>query len=71
MSLSRRGVELRGAKHWPFFKYINALKWESRLTLELNAEKNTDCIEKCFKQKLYKIRIPAKNSVGAFLYFPQ
>ncbi len=33
----------------------DALEWKSRFTLELNVAKNTDYIEKCFKQKLYKI----------------
>ncbi len=37
----------------------------------LNAAESTDCIEKCFKQKLYKIKFPRKNFVGARLYIPQ
>ncbi len=36
--------------------YYNVPKeWESTFTLGLNAAKSTECIEKCFKQKLYKI----------------
>ncbi len=38
----------------------NALKWESRLTLWLNVGKSTDCVEKCFKQKLYQINFLQK-----------
>ncbi len=46
------------------------LDWESRFTLGLNAEKNTDYIEKWFKQKLHKIKFSTKNSKEANLYLP-
>ncbi len=39
------------------------LNGKSRFTLELNTAKNTDCIKKCFKQKLYKIKFPTKTRV--------
>ncbi len=41
----------------------NALEWESRITLGFDADKSIDYIEKCFKQKLSKIKFPTKNSV--------
>ncbi len=40
-------------------------------TLGLNVLKIIDYIEKCFKQKLRRIKFPAKNSVEADLYLPQ
>ncbi len=49
----------------------NALKWESIFTLGLNAAKSTNYIEKCFKQKLLRIKFPIKNSTEAYLYLPQ
>ncbi len=62
----------KGRGTFAIFKInYNVLVWESRFTLGLNASKSTDCIEKCFKQKLYKIKFPLKNSVGAYVYFPQ
>ncbi len=45
----------RGLQRLPFLKYNNILEWESWLSLGLNVAKSTDCIEKCFIQKLYKI----------------
>ncbi len=44
---------------------------ESRFTLGLNAAKSTNCSEKCFKQKLYKIKFPMKNSVDAYACLPR
>ncbi len=35
------------------------------------AAKSADCIDKCFEQKLYKIKFPTKNSEGARLYLLQ
>ncbi len=75
----RRGRKVRGEqtkkdKGWnplPFLlKYCNALEWESRFTLALNAVKNIDYIEKCCKQKLFIIKVPTKSSVSAYLYLP-
>ncbi len=40
-------------------------------TLGLNAVKIIDYIQKCFEQKLRRIKFPAKNSVEAYLYLPQ
>ncbi len=39
--------------------------------LALKAAKIIDYIEKCFKQKLRRIKFSAKNSVEADLYLPQ
>ncbi len=55
----------------PFLKYFNVLEWEGRFTLGLNAEENTNYLKKSFKQKLFRIKFPAKNSVDASLYIPQ
>ncbi len=51
--------------------HYNALTRDNRFTLWLNAAKYTDYIEKCFKQKLQRIKFPTKNSVGAYLYLTQ
>ncbi len=64
-SLSPPGVE-KGA---PNVCYILELK--SRFFLGLKASKIIDCIEKCYKQKLHKIKFPTKNSESAYLYLPQ
>ncbi len=40
-------------------------------TLEQNAAKNIDYIEKWFKRKLCKIKFPTKNSLEAYFYPPQ
>ncbi len=40
-------------------------------TLGLNAAKIIDYIEKCFKQKLYRIEFPVKNLVEADFYLLQ
>ncbi len=37
-------------------------------SLGLNAAKNTDYNEKCFKQKLFRIKFPIKKSHGAYFY---
>ncbi len=37
-----------------------------KFTSWLNAAKNSDNIEKYFKQRLYRIKFPAKNSMGAY-----
>ncbi len=66
-SLSPSGVELWGSKDLPFFKS----GWENWFTLRLNPEQNTDCIEKCFKQKFCRIEFLTKNSRDAHLYFHQ
>ncbi len=42
-----------------------------KITLGLDAAKITDYIEKLFKQKLFKIKFPTKNSEGAHVYLPQ
>ncbi len=55
----------------PLLKYYDVLEWESRFALQLNTKKSTDYIIKYFKQKLFKIKFPVKNSPDAFLYLPQ
>ncbi len=37
-------------------------------TSGLNAAKNIDYVEKCFKQKLQRIKFSTKNSVEAYFY---
>ncbi len=39
-----------------------------KFTLELNAAKNIDYIDKWFKQKLHRIKFSTKNSMDACLY---
>ncbi len=63
--------EARGLQRLLFLKYFYALEWESRFTLERNATKNTSDINKCFKQKVFRIKFPTKNKVNAYLYLPQ
>ncbi len=46
---------------------IATFEIESRITLELNPAKNTDYIRKYVK-KLFGIKFPSKNSMGAYLY---
>ncbi len=53
------------------YPHHNALEWESKFTLGLNTAKNTDYIEKCFKQNLHNIKFPVKNSADAYLYLLQ
>ncbi len=48
-------------------EYCYTLKWESWLTLGLNAAKSTDYIEKYFIRKLCRIKFLTKNSMEAFL----
>ncbi len=49
----------------------HVLELQNRFFLGLKASKIIDCIEKWFKQKLYKIKFPTKNSMSACLYLPQ
>ncbi len=39
-----------------------------KFNLPLNAAKNTDYVEKWFKQKLFGIKFPTKKAVGAYVY---
>ncbi len=61
----------RGLQRLPLLTYYNILKWESRLTFGLNAAKHSDYIKKCFEQKLFRIKVPIKDSLDAYLYLPQ
>ncbi len=63
-------MELEDTKDLPFLKYYNAQEWECIFTLGLNTAKDTDYIEKQFKQKLYRIKFPTENPVEAYLYLP-
>ncbi len=54
-----------GARWWQTFAMYRTF------FLGLKASKIIDYIEKCFKQKLYKIKFPTKNSMGPYLYLPQ
>ncbi len=53
----------------------DVLERESRFTLGTKVAKNTDYSKKkkkkCFKQKLFRIKFPTKNSVDTCLYLPQ
>ncbi len=53
----------------PNISFVPELK--SRFFLQLKGSKIIDCIEKCFEQKLYKIKFPTNNSMGPCLYLPQ
>ncbi len=47
------------------------LELKSWFFLGLEPSKVIDCIEKCFKQKLYKIKFPTKNLMVVFVYLPE
>ncbi len=47
---------------------ITALKRDTRFNLGLKTVKNADYIEKYFKEKLFGIKFPTKNSVDAYIY---
>ncbi len=53
-----------------YFKYYSVLEWESTFTLGQNTAKSSNYIEKCFTQKLSKIKFSPKNSIDANLYLP-
>ncbi len=63
----------------PGFILIILLKWfvcwktkkESMFNLGLNGGKTANYIEKYFKEKLFRIKFPTKNSKDAFIYLPQ
>ncbi len=53
----------KGWNTLPFLlKYCDALEWGNSFTWALNGAKNID-YEKCFEQKLFVIKFPAKNSM--------
>ncbi len=58
----------RGLQRLPFLKYFNALEWECTFTLGLNATENAKDIKKCFKQELFRMKFPTKNSLNAIHY---
>ncbi len=53
MCLSPSQSGAGGLQRLIFFKYYNVPKLERRFTSGLNAAKNTDYIEKWFKEKLF------------------
>ncbi len=61
----------RGPQTLTCLKYYNILKWESKFTLGLKTAKNINYIKKCFKQKLFRIKITTKNLVGTYIYLSQ
>ncbi len=61
--------ELGNTKGLPFLKKFTEIR--NLVHLGLNAAKSTDYIEKCFSQKLFKIKFPTKNTVNAYLYLYQ
>ncbi len=60
----------RGLERLPCLKY-NALTWENRMTLRLNAVENSDCMRKSLKWKLLTIQFPIKNFPGIHVCLPQ
>ncbi len=65
----RSGV--KGLQRLQVLKYYEVLEWESWLTLGLNSAKSTDCIEKCTKQKLGKIKFSQKTWWAHVLISPK
>ncbi len=60
-----------GRKRLIWLKYYNVMKQQIRFTLGLTTAKNTDYKKKRFKWKLFRIKLPTKMSVGAYVYLPQ
>ncbi len=55
----------RGLQRLPYLKYCNVWEWEGRFTLQQNAAKNTDYI-----QKLFRIKFHTKYSWGGLCLSP-
>ncbi len=53
-----------------YFKYYDVLERENMFTLGQNTAKSSNYIEKCFKQKLSKIKFFMQNSLDANSYLP-
>ncbi len=66
MSIPPSGA--RGIERFPSLKNNNAQKREIRLSLGLDAAKNTPYMGKCFKLKLFNIEFRTKKSVGVHAY---
>ncbi len=56
---------------WGIVAYYNVRQWESRFILVLNAAKNNNYIEKCFKQKLHRIKFSTKKFGDSYFYISQ
>ncbi len=69
MFLFPLGVELGDTTDLPFLKYC--IRMGKYNHFGLNDAKSTDYIEKCLKQKLFKIKFSTKNSAEAYLYLSQ
>ncbi len=54
----------------PSFKYCYLQKWGNRFTLGLDTGKNTRCLQKCFKWKLFRIEFRRKKFASAYIYPP-
>ncbi len=68
---SRMNVHLFLPQKWSYgAPKIAPFEIESRITLELNAAKNTVYIRKCVK-KFFRIKFPSKNSVGCISITPR
>ncbi len=61
--------EVMGHGKLPCLKYYNALM--RKFILGLNIAKNTDYIEKGFKQKLFRIKFYTKKSMDTYVYINQ
>ncbi len=59
-----------GLQRLPILNYFNAMEWEGRFAVRLKATKNTEDFKKCFKEKLFRIKFPTKNSLNAYLLSP-
>ncbi len=53
------------------FNVYYVLELECRFTLRLNTAKNINYMKKRFKSKLFRIKFPTKNSLGACVDLPQ
>ncbi len=60
-----------GAREHQRFAIFEIMQWNKKLgSFRAECSKSTDYIEKCFDQKLFKIKFPTKNTVDAYLYLP-
>ncbi len=69
ISLCTPRMELGDSKDLCFWNII--MRRNEKVHFQARNCKNTDYIEKCFKQRLPRIKFPKKNSVDAYLYLLQ
>ncbi len=60
----------RGLERLPCLKHYNVRELEGGFTLQQNAAKNTNYIQKCFTYKQFRIKFHTKNPGGAYVYNP-